>query len=80
MDEAKSSKSSHSRKDSDRDHHGRKRHRRDRGDDGKKHKKRKEKSGGKIVDEDLEEDMWVEKNIDMDGDIVRGFPSSHSSS
>ena len=24
-----------------------------------------------IVDEDPDEDMWVEKNIDMEGEIVR---------
>ena len=41
-------------------------------DDRRKHKKRKDKEAVvRVVDDDLEgEDMWVEKNIDMDGEEV----------
>jgi hypothetical protein len=52
-------------------HKEHKRHRHDRDEDGGKRKKRKDKSGSKVVDDDPEEDMWVEKNIDMDGEKVR---------
>src|SRR5262249_23737444 len=46
----------------------RKKHRRDDdGDDRRKHKKHKSKL--KIVDDD-DQDMWVEKNIDLEGDRV----------
>ncbi|KAJ7601069.1 CwfJ C-terminus 1-domain-containing protein-like protein [Mycena floridula] len=45
---------------------GKKRHRKD--EDGKKKKKRKEKI--QIIDDNPDdEDMWVEKNIDMDGEL-----------
>ena len=33
----------------------------------------------KIVDEDPDEDMWVEKNIDMDGEHVSSLSSIYLS-
>jgi len=61
---------SHSLKDKDKDrkHKSKKRDRHD-ADDKRKHKKRKEKDAVvRVVDDDLDgDDMWVEKNIDMDG-------------
>jgi hypothetical protein len=46
-------------------------------DDGRKHKHRRKGSDSKlqIVDDDVNEDnMWVEKNIDMDGERVSSTP------
>jgi hypothetical protein len=67
-------------KDKERNHNSKKRERRGHGDDGdkRKHKKRKEKEAiVRVVDDDLEgEDMWVEKNIDMDGEKVRKCSTS----
>ena len=57
-------------KDKERKHKSKKRERHGHGDadDKRKHKKRKEKEAVvRVVDDDLDgEDMWVEKNIDMD--------------
>jgi hypothetical protein len=40
-------------------------------------KKRKDESKTRIVDDDPnDEDLWVEKNIDMDGERVSFFTSS----
>jgi hypothetical protein len=62
---------SHSLKDKDKDrkHKLKKRDRHDT-DDKRKHKKRKEKDAVvRVVDDDIDgDDMWVEKNVDMDGD------------
>ncbi|EIM85864.1 uncharacterized protein STEHIDRAFT_147469 [Stereum hirsutum FP-91666 SS1] len=63
----------------DHDRKGKKRHR---GDDGpsEKHKKRKEDKL-KVVDDDPDdEDMWVEKNIDMDGErpLATDIPTADS--
>jgi hypothetical protein len=60
-------------KDKDRKHKSKKRDRHGDADDRRKHKKRKEKEAVvRVVDDDLDgEDMWVEKNIDMDGEKVR---------
>ena len=47
--------------------------RRKHGDDGRKDKRRRKGSGSKlqIVDDDPnDDDMWVEKNIDLDGERV----------
>jgi hypothetical protein len=51
--------------------HSKKRHKH--GDDKERKAKRKRKDDKlQVVDDDLEdEDMWVEKNIDMDGTTVR---------
>ena len=60
----------------DKEHRHKKRHR-DRDDEasGSSKSKRKEKKSSsgstRIVDEDINDDMWEEKNIDMDGEIVR---------
>ena len=71
MADDKPSKSKHrSHKDKgDKEHKSKKRHRHERDEDGHKSKKRKSKV--EVVDDDPEEDMWVEKNIDMDGEYVR---------
>jgi hypothetical protein len=54
-------------KDKDRKHKSKKRDRHD-ADDKRKHKKRKEKEAVvRVVDDDLDgDDMWVEKNVDID--------------
>jgi hypothetical protein len=58
--------------DKERKHKSKKRDRHGDADDKRKHKKRKEKEAViRVVDDDLDEDMWVEKNIDMDGEKVR---------
>lgn len=74
-DEGKRSthKYSHKHKSDDHEHKSKKRHRRDGPEETRKHKKRKDKSEGNlgIVDDDVDdEDMWVEKNIDMEGERV----------
>ena len=74
MGDDKPSKSKHrSHKDKDdKEHKTKKRHRHERDEDGHKSKKRKSKGSKlEVVDDDPEEDMWVEKNIDMDGEYVR---------
>lgn len=46
-------------------------------DEGRKHKHRRKgsDSGLRVVDDDVnDDDMWVEKNIDMDGDRVSFTP------
>ncbi|KAI0041990.1 hypothetical protein FA95DRAFT_1500668 [Auriscalpium vulgare] len=79
MDEPKRSKHKHrhSHKDDDTELKSKKRHRHDDGEEKRKHKKHhkdKDKSGSsklRVVDDDPDdEDMWVEKNIDMDGERV----------
>lgn len=71
----KSRKHKHHSRDKDEEKKSKKRHRHDRDDEdsgrmSKKHKHRKEE-GLTVVDDDLDEgDMWVEKNIDMDGERV----------
>jgi hypothetical protein len=73
-----SSKSERSReKDSERKSRKRRKHE----DDGRKHKHRRKGSDSKlqIVDDDAnDEDMWVEKNIDMDGDKVKLITCMHT--
>lgn len=63
---------SHDLKDKhkERKHKSKKREHHGESDDRRKHKKRKEKGAVvRVVDDDLDgEDMWVEKNIDMDGE------------
>ncbi len=63
---------SHDLKDKhkERKHKSKKREHHGESDDRRKHKKRKEKEAiVRVVDDDLDgEDMWVEKNIDMDGE------------
>jgi hypothetical protein len=49
-----------------------KRHHRHHDEDDAKPKKRRKSDKVQIIDDDLDdEDMWAEKNIDMDGDRVR---------
>jgi hypothetical protein len=57
-------------KHKERKHKSKKREHHGESDDRRKHKKRKEKeSVVRVVDDDLDgEDMWVEKNIDKDGE------------
>lgn len=46
-------------------------------DEGRKHKHRRKGSGSglRVVDDDVnDDDMWVEKNIDMDGERVSFTP------
>lgn len=71
-EDSKKSKHKHSR-DTDGERTSKKRHKHDE-DGSRKHKKKRkhEDKGTRIVDDDPdEEDMWVEKNIDMDGERVR---------
>jgi len=69
-------RSKHKRSDDkEREHSSRKKHKHDRDDPSRKkhkHKRDKHSTGGvQIVDDDPDdEDMWVEKNIDMDGEKV----------
>ncbi|CAE6457857.1 unnamed protein product, partial [Rhizoctonia solani] len=78
-DDDKSHRKDRDRKDKDRDH------KKDRDRDHKKDKHRKHKSASKeqgisVVDDDSGEDMWVEKNIDGEGNsaAVSGIPTSQS--
>jgi hypothetical protein len=59
-------------KHKERKHKSKKREHHGESDDRRKHKKRKEKEAVvRVVDDDLDgEDMWVEKNIDRDGEKV----------
>ena len=69
----KSSSKSKRSSDHDREHKSKKRNKHV--DDDKRERKRKRKDGDKlrVVDDDPDEDMWVEKNIDMDGEKVRSL-------
>ncbi|TRM64016.1 CwfJ C-terminus 1-domain-containing protein-like protein [Schizophyllum amplum] len=70
-DEQSTSKRRHREKDDDKK--SKKRHKHHDDDKGGKHKhKRKRTDDGKshIRDEDMDEDVWVEKNIDMEGEQV----------
>ena len=60
-------------KHKERKHKSKKREHHGESDDRRKHKKRKDKEAVvRVVDDDLDgEDMWVEKNVDMDGEEVR---------
>ncbi|KAI0057848.1 hypothetical protein BV25DRAFT_1841423 [Artomyces pyxidatus] len=83
MDEPKRSKHKkhHSHKDDDPDHSSKKRHRHADADEKRKHKKRKDKSEVKVLDDDPnDEDAWVEKNIDMDGEkpLATDIPTAES--
>jgi len=74
-DDDKQSKPKHRRshRDDEREHKSKKRHRHGDVGEKRKHKKPRDKSdkGLEIVDDDPnDEDMWVEKNIDMDGERV----------
>lgn len=67
-DETKSSSSKHKRShDNEHDEKRKKRHKtREHGS-----KREKKAKGGRIVDDDVaDDDMWEEKNIDMDGERV----------
>jgi hypothetical protein len=63
-------KSKHKHRD-DREHSSKKRHRHRDEEERKHKKKRKEEKHLNIVEDDADDDMWVEKNIDMDGEKVR---------
>jgi hypothetical protein len=66
--------SSKSKREKDRDSDKSKKRHKHRDDDGERHghkRKRKDEDKLHVVDDDLNEDMWVEKNIDMDGERVR---------
>ncbi|KAK0221827.1 CwfJ C-terminus 1-domain-containing protein-like protein [Armillaria fumosa] len=79
-DDNKRSKHKHSH-DNDTERHGKKRHKHD---DSRRHKKKRkhgEDKGTNILDEDPgDEDMWVEKNIDMDGErpLATDIPTGES--
>jgi hypothetical protein len=65
---------SHDLKDKhkERKHKSKKREHHGDSDNRRKHKKHKVKDAEiHVVDDDLDGDMWVEKNIDMDGGKVR---------
>jgi hypothetical protein len=65
--------------DLDRKHKKRRKHEDDYEGSGRRHKLRKKDKGTKgahlaIVDDDVDDaDIWVEKNIDMEGERVRDF-------
>ncbi|KAI0279233.1 CwfJ C-terminus 1-domain-containing protein-like protein [Russula aff. rugulosa BPL654] len=69
-------------KHKERKHKSKKREHHGESDDRRKHKKRKEKEAVvRVVDDDLDgEDMWVEKNIDRDGEkpIAADIPTAES--
>lgn len=76
MDRASSSKHKrHHDKEKDGDHRSKKRHKYgdDERDSERRSKKRSSKGKDKlnIIDDDPDEDMWVEKNIDVNGENVR---------
>lgn len=80
---ASSSKHHRSHKD-DRERHGKKRRKSERDEEStkrkKNHRERKADAGLNIVDHDSEDnEMWEEKNIDMDGEQVCAFPIFHLS-
>ena len=67
---------SHDLKDKhkERKHKSKKREHHGESDNRRKYKKHKVKDADiRVVDDDLDGDMWVEKNIDMDGEKVRDF-------
>lgn len=67
MDVDEPSKHKRSRMD-DSDRKGKKRSKHADEDSSRKHKKSKKL---RVVDDDPDDDLWVEKNIDMDGERVR---------
>lgn len=74
-DATRSSKHKHRHDKDDRGHKSKRRHKSEKDESSRK---RSRKDGGDhlhIVDEDPDDDMWIEKNIDMDGERVRGSTS-----
>ena len=72
-DKKRSSKHKRSHESGERDRHKSKKHHKSHHDkeERSKHKEKKDRDAPRIVDDDAaDEDMWVEKNIDMDGDKV----------
>ncbi|KAF9049559.1 hypothetical protein BDZ89DRAFT_1242473 [Hymenopellis radicata] len=81
-DHSKRSKHKHSH-DDDAERKSKKRHKHDDDGGGSKHskKRKREDKGSRIVDDDPDdEDMWVEKNIDMDGErpLATDIPTAES--
>ncbi len=65
----------HHEKDRDSEHRTKKKHKHDDDERASERRSKKRSSKGKdklnIIDDDPDEDLWVEKNIDMDGENVR---------
>jgi len=83
MGKGEATKSSHNVREKDSERKHKKRRKGDDNDEGSRKTKHRKKDSGrklKIVDDNPDdEDMWVEKNIDMDGELVSQFRTSSSS-
>ncbi|KAL5520023.1 hypothetical protein ACEPAG_1683 [Sanghuangporus baumii] len=79
-DESKHRSSKHkrqSRRDEDREHKSKRRHKHDKED--RPRRKRQDKHV-EVIDEDPDEEMWIEKNIDMGGEdpVAKDIPTAES--
>lgn len=71
-DSKHSSKHKRSHESGERDRHKSKKRHKSHKDESGKHRDKKDRHATKIVDDDInDDDMWMEKNIDMDGERVR---------
>ena len=71
-DSKRSSKHKHRRDKDDREHKSKRKHKSEEGGSSRKRSRQDDREHLHIVDEDVnDEDMWVEKNIDMEGEVVR---------
>lgn len=58
----------------DREHKSKRRHKSDKEGSSRKRSRKDDAEHLHIVDDDVnDDDMWVEKNIDMEGEVVRGL-------
>lgn len=69
-EEKRSSKHKHSRDKLDHEHKSKRKHRSDKDESSKRRRHSKDEDNVRIADDDPDDDMWVEKNIDMDGENV----------
>ena len=71
-DSKRSSKHKHRLDKDDREHKSKRKHKSEEGSSSRKRSRKDDGEHLHIVDEDVnDEDMWVEKNIDMEGEVVR---------
>ncbi|KAI0720519.1 CwfJ C-terminus 1-domain-containing protein-like protein [Cerioporus squamosus] len=77
-DDTKRSKHKHRPEKEDREHKSKRRHKSDKDDSSRKRSRKDDGDHLHIVDEDPDDDMWVEKNIDMDGErpLAADIPSA----
>ena len=73
-DSKRSSRHKHRHDKDNREHKSKRKHKSDKESSSRKRSRKDTEDHLHVVDDDVnDEDMWVEKNIDMDGEVVRMF-------